>query len=85
MNNSLSPEEIYDRYGHGLTESQIMSLYPLDTGELKKEYGGQEYTVTYDLLTAYALRQKYPVVEWGKLRKNHRTFVFKKSRPVVEF
>lgn len=61
-----------------------MSLYPYEGGELNtEEYSGQEYTVTYDPLTAYALRERYPVIAWGKIRKNHRAFVFKKSRPVM--
>ena len=67
MNSSLTSEEIYDRYGHGLSEEKIMSLYKYEAGELSKEkYSVKEYMITYDPLTAYALRQKYPVVVWGK-------------------
>ena len=82
MNSSLTSEEIYDRYGHGLSEKRIMSLYTYETGELSKDkYSSKEYTITYDPLTAYALRQKYPVVVWGKKYRKNRAFVFRKSRP----
>lgn len=84
MNDNLTQEDIQCRYGHGLSEEKIMSLYPYEGGELNtEEYSGQEYTVTYDPLTAYALRERYPVIAWGKIRKNHRAFVFRKSRPVM--
>ena len=72
MNSSLTSEEIYDRYGHGLSEEKIMSLYKYEAGELSKEKYSGEYMVTYDPLTAYALRQKYPVVVWGKMIKKKR-------------
>lgn len=82
LNSSLTSEEIYDRYGHGLSEEQIMSLYTYEAGELsRKKYSGKEYMITYDPLTAYALRQKYPVVVWGKIYRKKRIFVFRKSRP----
>lgn len=46
------------------------------------KYCGQDYTTTYDPLSAYALRKKYPVKVWGKLdERNHRAFVFEKKRP----
>lgn len=86
MNSSLTSEEIYDRYGHGLSEEKIMSLYKYEAGELSKEKYSGEYMVTYDPLTAYALRQKYPVVVWGKIYRKKRVFVFRKSRPeMLEF
>lgn len=81
MNSSLTSEEIYDRYGHGLSEEKIMSLYKYEAGELSKEKYSGEYMVTYDPLTAYALRQKYPVIVWGKIYRKKRAFVFRKSRP----
>lgn len=81
LNSSLTSEEIYDRYGHGLSEEKIMSLYKYEAGELSKEKYSGEYMVTYDPLTAYALRQKYPVVVWGKIYRKKRVFMFKKSRP----
>lgn len=83
MNSNLTEEEIQDRYGHGLSEDQIKSLYPYEEGELKGDYGGQDYTMTYDPLTAYALRKRFPVVAWGKIRKNRRVFVFKKRKPIM--
>lgn len=83
MNSNLTEEEIQDRYGHGLSEDQIKTLYPYEEGELKGDYGGQDYMTTYDPLTAYALRQKHPVIVWGKIRKNHRAFVFKKRKPIM--
>lgn len=83
MNSNLTEEEIHDRYGHGLSENQIKSLYPYEDGELRDEYGGQDYTMTYDPLTAYALRKRFPVVAWGKIRKNRRAFVFKKRKPIM--
>lgn len=79
---SLTEEEIQDRYGHGLNESQIMSLFPYEDGELSEEEC-KGYTVTYDPMTAYALRKTYPVLAWGKKRKNNRAFVFDKPRPAV--
>lgn len=87
LNSSLTSEEIYDRYGHGLSEEKIMSLYTYEVGELPREkYNGKEYMITYDPLTAYALRQKYPVVVWGKIYRKKRIFVFRKSRPkMLEF
>lgn len=87
LNSSLTSEEIYDRYGHGLSEEKIMSLYKYGAGELSKDkYSGKEYMVTYDPLTAYALRQKYPVIVWGKIYRKKRAFVFRKSRPkMLEF
>lgn len=33
MNSNLAEEEIQDRYGHGLSEDQIKSLFPYDDGE----------------------------------------------------
>lgn len=82
LNSSLTSEEIYDRYGHGLSEEKIMSLYTYEAGELLKDkYIGKEYMITYDPLTAYSLRQKYPVVVWGKTYRKKRVFMFKKSRP----
>lgn len=83
LNSNLTEEEIQDRYGHGLSEDQIKSLYPYENGELKGEYGGQDYTITYDPLTAYALRKRFPVVVWGKIKKNHRAFVFRKRKPIM--
>ena len=65
-----------------------MSLYTYEPGELPREkYSGKEYTVTYDPLTAYALRQKkYPVIVGGKIYRKKRAFVFRKSRPkMLEF
>lgn len=87
MNSNLTQEDIQDRYGHGLSEEKIMSLYPYEPGEVaKNEYSG-EYMVTYDPLTAYALRQRYPVLIWGKkYKKDRRVFMFKKPRPkMLEF
>ena len=81
LKSSLTSEEIYDRYGHGLSEEKIMSLYKYEAGELSKEKYSGEYMVTYDPLTAYALRQKYPVVVWGKIYRKKIVFMFKKSRP----
>lgn len=83
QNYNLSSEEITDLYGHGKTEFEIMSLYPYEDREFnKEEFSGQEYTVTYDPMTAYSLRMKYPVKVWGrKYEKNHRAFVFLKQRP----
>ena len=82
LNSSLTSEEIYDRYGHGLSEEKIMSLYTYEAGEMSKDkYIGKEYMITYDPLTAYSLRQKYPVVVWGKSYRKKRAFVFRKSRP----
>lgn len=83
MNSSLTEEEIQDRYGHGLSANQIKSLFPFEDGELRSDYGGQDYTVTYDPLTAYALRKRFPVVVWGKIRKNRRAFVFRKRKPIM--
>ena len=63
-----------------------MSLYKYEAGELSKEKYRGEYMVTYDPLTAYALRQKYPVIVWGKIYRKKRAFVFRKSRPkMLEF
>lgn len=84
MNSNLTEEEIQDRYGHGLSEDKIVSLYPYEKGELNiEEYSGQDYMTTYDPLTAYALRQKYHVIAWGKIKKNHRAFVFRKRKPIM--
>lgn len=87
MNSNLKQEDIQDRYGHGLSEEKIMSLYTYEAGEMSKDkYSGKEYMVTYDPLTAYALRQKYPVIVWGKTYRKKRAFVFRKSRPkMLEF
>ena len=63
-----------------------MSLYKYEAGELSKEKYSGEYMVPYDPLTAYALRQKYPVIVWGKIYRKKRAFVFRKSRPkMLEF
>ena len=60
LNSSLTSEEIYDRYGHGLSEEKIMSLYKYEAGELSKEkYSVKEYMITYDPLTAYALHMPF--------------------------
>nr|UVM94598.1 MAG: hypothetical protein [Bacteriophage sp.]UVX80445.1 MAG: hypothetical protein [Bacteriophage sp.] len=84
LSDNLTQEEIQDRYGHGLSEDKIVSLYPYEKGELNiEEYSGQDYMTTYDPLTAYALRQKYPVIAWGKIKKNHRAFVFRKRKPIM--
>ena len=81
MEDNLISEEIRDRYGHGFSEPEIKSLYPYDNREFQKEkYDGQDYTVTYDPLTAYALRKRYTVKVWGQKAKNHRAFVFLKKR-----
>lgn len=81
--NNLNREEIYDLYGHGISEEEVMSLYPCDKGVFQLEkYNTPDYTVTYDPHTAYCLRQKnIPLVVWGKQYKNHRAFVFRKARP----
>lgn len=86
MSDNLTTEEIYERYGHRLTESNIKSLYPYEDGEfIKEEYSGQEYTVTYDPLTAYVLRQKYIVKVWGRKIRQYRAFVFLKPKPEMIF
>lgn len=81
MEDNLTIEEIQARYGHGASEPEIKSLFPYDNRDFKKEkYVGQDYTVTYDPLTAYALRKRYTVKVWGQKEKNHRAFVFLKQR-----
>ena len=53
MSDNLTQEDIQDRYGHGLSEDKIVSLYPYEKGELNiEEYSGQDYMTTYDPLTA---------------------------------
>ena len=83
LNITLTSEERQDRYGHCLSEEKIRSLYPYEEGNLTEDYS--EYTVTYDPLTAYSLRQRFPVLVWGKLKNNHRTFVFYKKKVVIAF
>ena len=82
--NNLKTDEIEDLFSHTLTEEQILSLYPCDTGAFKKEdYDGPDLTITYDIHAAYNLRIKnVPIVVWGKEYKyNHRAWVFCKPRP----
>lgn len=82
--NNSGTDEIEDLFGYTLTEEQILSLYPCDTGAFKKEvYDKPDLTITYDVHTAYNLRIKnVPFVVWGKEYKyNHRAFVFCKPRP----
>lgn len=83
MKDNLTSDEIYDLYGCRIQESGIRSLYPYEDGKIKMgKYCGQDYTTTYDPLSAYALRKKYPVKVWGKLdERNHRAFVFEKKKP----
>lgn len=79
---NLTSDEVYDLYGHRLLEADIKSLYPYEDGNFcKEEYSGQDCMITYDPLTAYALRQKYPVKVWGKKYEKNRAFVFAMSRP----
>lgn len=83
LNIALTPEEIQDRYGHCLSEEEVESLYPYEDGNLTENCS--EYTVTYDPLTAYSLRQRFPVLAWGKLKNNHRAFVFDKKKVTIAF
>lgn len=55
----------------------------LSTTNDKIIYFCKGYTVTYDPMTAYALRKTYPVLAWGKKRKNNRAFVFDKPHSAV--
>lgn len=82
--NNLRADEVYDLYGHRYSEEEILSLYPCDTGTFQKEdYENPEFTITYDIHTAYNLRmKKVSFIVWGKeYKNNHRTFVFCKPRP----
>lgn len=82
--NDIRADEIADLFGHTLSEKQILSLYPCDTGTFRKEdYNSPDLTITYDIHTAYSLRIKnVPFVVWGKeYKNNHRAFVFCKPRP----
>lgn len=82
--NKLRPDEVEDLFGHTLSEEQILSLYPCDTGTFRKEdYDSMDLMITYDIHTAYCLRTKsVPFVVWGKeYKNNHRAFVFCKPRP----
>lgn len=82
--NDLKSNEIDDLFGHTLSEEEILSLYPCDTGTFEKEdYSSPELTITYDIHTAYNLRTKnVPFVVWGKeYKNNHKAFVFCKPRP----
>ena len=82
--NNSGTDEIEDLFGHTLSEEEILSLYPCDTGTFKLEdYNRSDLTVTYDVHTAYSLRiRKIPFVVWGKeYKNNHRAFVFCKPRP----
>jgi len=82
--NDLKTDELDDLFGHTLSAEQILSLYPCDTGTFKKEdYDNPNFTITYDIHTAYNLRIKnVPFVVWGKeYKNNHRAFVFCKPRP----
>lgn len=83
LNNSRT-DKIADLFGHTLSEEEILSLYPYDTGIFKREdYDKPDLTITYDIHTAYNLRIKnVPVIAWGKeYKNNHRAFVFCKPRP----
>lgn len=83
LQSNLKVDEIDDLFGHRLSEDQILSLYPCDTGVFHKEdYDKPEWTITYDVHTAYSLRIKnIPVIVWGKeYKNNHRAFVFCKPR-----
>lgn len=82
--NDLKSNEIDDLFGHTLSEEEILTLYPCDTGTFEKEnYSSPELTITYDVHTAYDLRNKnVPFVVWGKeYKNNHKAFVFCKPRP----
>lgn len=82
--NNYRTDEIEDLFGHTLSEEQILSQYPCDTGTFRKEdYDKQDLTITYDIHTAYNLRIKnIPFIVWGKeYKNNHRAFVFCKPRP----
>ena len=84
--NDLRTNEIADLFGHTLSEEEILTLYPCDTGTFEKEdYNSPELTITYDIHTAYNLRIKnVPFVVWGKeYNNNHKAFVFCKPRPKV--
>lgn len=81
--NNSGTDEIEDLFGHTLSEEEILSLYPCDTGTFKLEdYNRSDLTVTYDVHTAYSLRiRKIPFVVWGKeYKNNHRAFVFCRQR-----
>lgn len=83
LNNSRT-DEIADLFGHTLSEEEILTLYPCDTGTFEKEdYNSPDLTITYDVHTAYDLRNKnVPFVVWGKeYKNNHKAFVFGKPRP----
>ena len=83
LNNSRT-DEIADLFGHTLSEEEILTLYPCDTGTFEKEdYNNPDLTITYDIHTAYNLRSKdVPFVVWGKeYKNNNRAFVFCKPRP----
>ncbi len=83
LNNSRT-DEIADLFGHTLSEEEILTLYPYDTGAFEKEdYNSPDLTITYDIHTAYNLRSKnVPFVVWGKeYKNNYRAFVFCKPRP----
>lgn len=82
--NDLRSNEIADLFGHILSEEEILTLYPCDTGIFKREdYDKPELTITYDVHTAYDLRNKnVPFVVWGKeYKNNNKAFVFCKPRP----
>lgn len=82
--NNLKVNEIDDLFGHRLSDNQIMSLYPFEEGMFHKEdYNKPEFIITYDIHTAYNLRERnIPFVIWEKEYKNNlRAFVFCKSRP----
>lgn len=82
--NDLRLDEPEDLFGHTLSEEQILSLYPCDTGTFRKEdYDSMDLMITYDIHTAYCLRiQNVPFIVWGKEYKNkHRAFVFCKPGP----
>lgn len=81
--NDIRSNEITDLFGHTLSEEEILTLYPCDTGTFEKEdYNSPELTITYDIHTAYNLRIKnVPFVVWGKeYKNNHKAFVFCKPR-----
>lgn len=57
--NDLRTNEIADLFGHTLSEEEILTLYPCDTGAfVKEDYNSPELTITYDTHTAYNLRIK---------------------------
>lgn len=82
--NDIGSNEITDLFSHTLSEEEILTLYPCDTGTFEKEdYNSPELIITYDIHTAYNLRIKnVPFIVWGKeYKNNHRAFVFCKPRP----